>query len=302
MFKKKYFVYAVSMLIVAAGCNTQPKQEQAKAETVPASEVEDVWKDYDTGKVLFEDKAPDTEGSKIYHRIVTDPESYIQEQARTVLATLYDSPEDSIAPVYEIHYTLEDIKGVSAKGGDHGNISIFYSTQHIEKSFANQDTAKLFFETRGVLLHELTHAYQLEPQGIGNYGNSKVFWAFIEGMADAVRVANGGFHGEADRPKGGNYMDGYRTAGYFFVWLRDNKDKDFLRKFNRSTLEVVPWSFDGAVKYALGEQYNIDELWHEYQIAVGDIKEERLQLAKEQGNRRIVSLSTRSLILLSTKK
>ena len=273
MFKKKYFVYAVSMLIVAAGCNTQPKQEQAKAETVPASEVEDVWKDYDTGKVLFEDKAPDTEGSKIYHRIVTDPESYIQEQARTVLATLYDSPEDSIAPVYEIHYTLEDIKGVSAKGGDHGNISIFYSTQHIEKSFADQDTAKLFFETRGVLLHELTHAYQLEPQGIGNYGNSKVFWAFIEGMADAVRVANGGFHGEADRPKGGNYMDGYRTAGYFFVWLRDNKDKDFLRKFNRSTLEVVPWSFDGGIKYALGEQYNVDDLWHEYQVAVGDIKE-----------------------------
>ena len=273
MFKKKYFVYAVSMLIVAAGCNTQLKQEQAKAETVPASEVEDVWKDYDTGKVLFEDKAPDTEGSKIYHRIVTDPESYIQEQARTVLATLYDSPEDSIAPVYEIHYTLEDIKGVSAKGGDHGNISIFYSTQHIEKSFADQDTAKLFFETRGVLLHELTHAYQLEPQGIGNYGNSKVFWAFIEGMADAVRVANGGFHGEADRPKGGNYMDGYRTAGYFFVWLRDNKDKDFLRKFNRSTLEVVPWSFDGGIKYALGEQYNIDDLWHEYQVAVGDIKE-----------------------------
>ena len=66
MFKKKYFVYAVSMLIVAAGCNTQPKQDQAKAEMVPASEVEDVWKDYDTGKVLFEDKAPDTEGSKIY--------------------------------------------------------------------------------------------------------------------------------------------------------------------------------------------------------------------------------------------
>lgn len=83
------------------------------------------------------------------------------------------------------------------------------------------------FETRGVLLHELTHAYQLEPQGIGSYGTNKVFWAFIEGMADAVRIANGGFHGENDRPKGGNYMDGYRCAGYFFVWLRDNKDPDF---------------------------------------------------------------------------
>ena len=105
----------------------------------------------------------------------------------------------------------------------------------------------------------MTHAYQLEPQGIGNYGNSRVFWAFIEGMADAVRVANGGFTADA-RPKGGNYMDGYRTAGYFFVWLR-------------STLEVVPWSFNGGIKYALGDQYDIDELWHEYQVAVGDIQE-----------------------------
>lgn len=86
MFQKKCLVYAVSLLIVATGCNTQPKTEQAKVE--PASAVEDVWKKYDTGKVLFEDKAPNTEGSKIYHRIVTDPESYIQEQARTVLATL----------------------------------------------------------------------------------------------------------------------------------------------------------------------------------------------------------------------
>ena len=124
-----------------------------------------------------------------------------------------------------------------------------------------------------MLLHELTHAYQLEPQGIGTYGTNKVFWAFIEGMADAVRIANGGFTGEADRPKGGNYMDGYRTAGYFFVWLRDNKDSEFLRKFNKSTLEIIPWSFNGAIKHIFGEEADIDALWKEYQIAVGDIKE-----------------------------
>jgi hypothetical protein len=34
----------------------------------------------------------------------------------------------------------------------------------------------------------LTHAYQLEPQGIGDYSNNKVFWAYVEGEADAVRV------------------------------------------------------------------------------------------------------------------
>ena len=110
---------------------------------------------YNVGKVKFEDKALDSNGSKIYHQIIEDPQSYIKDQARTVLATLYDSPKDSIPPVYTIHYTLEDIDGISAKGGDHGDITIFYSTRHIEKSFAQNDTAKVLFETRGVLLHEL---------------------------------------------------------------------------------------------------------------------------------------------------
>lgn len=237
----------------------------------PASDKPAAWEGYDVGTIEFEDKAAGTRGSEIYHQIIADPEAYIAEQARTVLATLYRSPEDSIAAVKRLHYTLEDSDGISAKGGGNGNVHIFYSTRHVEKSYGDGDTDKVLFETRGVLLHELTHAYQLEPQGIGTYGTNRVFWAFIEGMADAVRVANGGFGPDA-RPRGGNYMDGYRTAGYFFVWLRDNKDPDFLRKFNRSTLEVIPWSFDGAVKHTLGEEYDIDALWREYQIAVGDIE------------------------------
>lgn len=183
------------------------------------------------------------------------------DAAREVLAILYESPKDSITPVHKIFYSIEDTDGISAKGGGRGRVSIFYSTRHVENSFRDNDTAKVLFETRGVLLHELTHAYQLEPQGIGTYGTNKVNRAFIEGMADAVRVAGGGFDGPNARPRGGHYMDGYRTTGYF-LW-----------KFNRSALEVVPWSFDGAVKHILGPKYNIDDLWHEYQVAVGDMKQ-----------------------------
>ena len=263
--KKRNLIYVTCMLIAMGACSATSKNQ--------AEVVTDTWGKYNVGTILFEDKAPETKGSDVYHRIIPDAESYIKAQAREVLATLYNSPDDSIPTVNKIHYTLEDIEGVSAKGWRVMVMSqSFYSTRHIEKSFAKNDTAKLFFETRGVLLHELTHAYQLEPQGIGSYGTNRVFWAFIEGMADAVRVANGGFDGPNARPKGGNYMDGYRTAGYFFVWLRDNKDPEFLRKFNRSTLEVVPWSFDGAIKHILGNEYNIDELWHEYQVAVGDVQ------------------------------
>jgi len=231
------------------------------------------WDSYKIDNIFFDDQAKGTKGSDIYHAIIPDPETYINKVSREVLQTLYFSPNDSFPKLNRLHYKLQDTDGISAKGGGNGYVDIFYSTRHVEKSFANNDTARVDFETRGVLLHELTHAFQLEPQGIGNYGNSKTVWAFIEGMADAVRVANAGFKGEQDRPKGGSYKDGYRRAGYFFVWIRDNKDADFLRKFNRSTLEVIPWSWDGAIKHVLGDKYTIDGLWHEYQVAVGDIKE-----------------------------
>lgn len=230
-----------------------------------------LWKNYPVGRIKFVDKAPDTEGSRIYHAIIPDPVAFIQDKARRVLCTLYDSPKDSIPPVDQIDYILEDSKGISAKGGGHGHINIWFSTRHVEQSFANRDTAKVLYETAGVLFHELTHAYQLEPQGIGDYGSSKIFWAFIEGMADAVRVANGYFTPQ-DRPRGGSYMDGYRRLGFFLVWIRDHYDRNFLREFNRSTLKVIPWSFDGAIKQVLGKQYSIDGLWRQYEVAVGDIR------------------------------
>ena len=255
--RKIYFVSLLVLTLSLAACSNKPAATQQQ------------WDDYFVGKINFEDKSPDSEGSRIYNSLIPNSEEYIAEQARTVLNTLYFSPEDSIVPVNNLYYTIEEMDGISGKGGGNGEVSIYY----VANSFTDNDTAKVFFETRGVLLHELTHAYQLEPQGIGTYGTNKVFWAFIEGMADAVRIANGGFTGEADRPKGGNYMDGYRTAGYFFVWLRDNKDSEFLRKFNKSTLEIIPWSFNGAIKHIFGEEADIDALWKEYQIAVGDIKE-----------------------------
>ena len=256
MIMKKYLIILFAVMATACG---QPNKTAAD------------WKAYNVGKIYFEDQAPESEGSKIYAKIIKDPESYIASQARDVLATLYYSPADSIPPVENIYYTLEDVDGISAKGGEGADAYVFYSSQHIEHSYAGSNVEKVLFETRGVLLHELTHVYQLSPQGIGDYDTDHVYWCFIEGMADAVRVANGGFTAE-DRPKGGNYMDGYRITGFFLNWLKDNKDPDFLRKFNASTLSVIPWSFNGAIKHIFGEKADIDELWYEYQVAVGDIK------------------------------
>lgn len=78
--KKIHLIYAACLLVGMGACAASV-QKQVKDNF-------DVWKEYNTGAILFEDKAPETLGSDIYHRIIPDAESYIKEQARTVLATL----------------------------------------------------------------------------------------------------------------------------------------------------------------------------------------------------------------------
>lgn len=261
----KFTIQLLCAILCCASCSTGKKERNAAA-SIPGK-----WKNYDVGHVDFKNKSPESEGAKIYTAQISDPQKYISDCAREVLSVLYFSPKDSIPGIKTIHYTIREYDGISAKGGAPPVIGIEYSTKWIEKAFNDGGADKFNYETKGVLYHELTHAFQLEPQGIGSYGTNKTFWAMIEGVADAVRYLNGGFTLN-DRPKGGNYMDGYRTTGFFLAWLTQTKDKDFLRKFNRSTLDVVPWSFNGGVQYALGKKYDIDELWKEYLIAMGDTK------------------------------
>lgn len=220
------------------------------------------WENFKYPKVNFESLDPDTEGSKIYHELVQNPDEYVKYHTQKVVEILYFSDKDSIVDVQQIDYTLKDYEGVSAKGGNSPRINIVYSTQHIEKS-AKESLYKLDFETRGVLYHELTHGYQYEPKGIGNYGNNKTFWACIEGIADAVRAEAGLFDMSTRKP-GGNWMDGYRTTGFFIQWLT-TKDPDAIRKFHRTATELDVWSFDGAIKQVFGPEASIEAMWDEYQ-------------------------------------
>ena len=125
------------------------------------------------------------------------------------------------------------------------------------------------------LAQEVLILVQLEPKNCGSYGDGGEYWCFIEGMADAVRVACGCFEQNfqsQDRPRADTWRKGYRVTGYFLYWLMLNKDKDFLRKFNRSAVELKPWSWDKAMKHILGDkpQNTTDALGEEYQKAIGE--------------------------------
>lgn len=231
--------------------------------TIITENKQTLWDSFHYPEINFVNKAPETQGWNIYNRIVPNPEKLIKESIQGVVKTLYWSSADSIPNIRKINYTIEDVDGISAKSGGVPEINIFYSTRWVEYSAKNGGDDKVLYETEGVLYHELVHGFQLEPQGIGSYGTNKTFFAFIEGMADAVRAHNNYFP-ITNRKPGGNWMDGYQTTGFFLDWLT-TKDKDFLRKFNKSTLHVIPWSFDGGIKYALGDQFTTQGLWNEYQ-------------------------------------
>ncbi len=222
------------------------------------------WAGFSYPEVDFYNQAAGTKGAAIYQRLVPQPVDFIQQHALWVAQTLYWSAGDAIPQVRKIRYDLKDADGISSKNGAPPNVGVFFSSRWVEKSAANgaSDDAVLA-EARGVLYHELAHAYQLEPKGIGSYKQGTEFWAFIEGMADAVRIHHG-FLPISSRKPGGNWMDGYRTTGFFLDWLT-SKDPDFLRKFNRSTQEVIPWSFDKAMKRIFGDRNGVKELWDEYQ-------------------------------------
>ena len=181
------------------------------------------WKNFSYPVIDFKDKAAGTKGAQIYRRIVPEPEAFIQQHALWVAQTLYWSATDSMPGVEKIEYNLEDTDGISAKGGQPPVVNIFYSSRWVEKSEDSQGDDKVLYETRGVLYHELTHAYQLEPQGIGGYKPGTEFWVFIEGMADAVRYHNGFFPVDSRKP-GGHWMNGLERklpSGAQIIWAKN---------------------------------------------------------------------------------
>lgn len=229
------------------------------------------WKQFRLPKVNLIFNNPDSEGSQIYKAIVPDCEELVNIASRKVLDCLYEDPDNSVIPHQdEMDYVLENYDGVSYNVGQGRRIVL--SNQYLAKYYRTFGAEAMIKENIGILSHELTHSYELQPQGCGGYQDGTVYHAFIEGVADAVRVLCGGFPNEDDRPTGGHYMNSYRYTGFFLAWLVKNKDENFLRKFNMSAHYINPWSFDAGIKYALGDNYNVDDLWTEYQKAMGDIR------------------------------
>jgi hypothetical protein len=223
--------------------------------------------------VEFVDMNPETNGSKLVNRILGNPAEHMAGRCVDVAKILYTDPNES-SRFRKLRFELRETDAwgndfVAYKSGRDGSgeMTIAVSTRHLERVYAdngNNDSA-ISDEIDGILYHEVTHGYNNSPITRDGYGDGGPFWAFTEGLADAVRIG-AGYH-KTRQPDIGNskkWLGGYTTTGFFLHYIKQEKDPLFIRKFNQSAVDYqnYTWSFDRVFTDILG--IGVEQAWNDY--------------------------------------
>ncbi|MEP3389837.1 MAG: basic secretory protein-like protein [Reichenbachiella sp.] len=218
-----------------------------------------------TPNVIFTDYDGVTTGSQIFHQVIANPESYMQQRCLDVAKILYR--HSSEAPRFrQLTFELKNEDFVAYKWGDGDAIGIAVSTQHLttiyNQSGGNAQVIK--DEIDGILFHEVTHGYNNSPITGGTYDGQSPFWAYTEGIADAVRI-HAGFH-QTRQPDPNNsrkWLGGYTTTGFFLHYISQTFDKNFVYNFNEKAKSLgQSWSFDAALLSIIGQ--DAQTTWNQY--------------------------------------
>lgn len=231
----------------------------------------DSWENLSYPEITVFAEDTESEGAKLFNELVSNPDSLFNECIFKVCTTLYHDPaEVPNKKIFEFH--LRNTDGVAATGGDSITIDMFLSTNYISGFYNshNKDKKETLAEITGVLIHELTHAYQHSPKGAGGYVGGSEHFSCIEGMADATRFLTGYISPDFQKP-GGHWNDGYKITGFFIAWMT-KQDPDFLYEFNQSALTITPWSWDKAMNQLMGKP--VADLWIAYQQEINPNQEE----------------------------
>ena len=201
-------------------------------------------------------------GGLQFNQLVPDINSYIQLIAENVQKTIYHNASEVPAfSTLELHVERwnDDPQGVAWKAGDPPRITVNVNAYHLERiSAAGGNVAE---EVRGILFHEMTHAYQFA---------TGTELPAIEGLADTVRYLNG-YIPTSFRQKGGSWTSSYKTTAFFFAWIKERKGfPDIPYCFNQQSRPGNSgWTWDKAIG-ACTSGASTAALWNEYQIWLGN--------------------------------
>ncbi len=242
------------------------------------------WANFQFPNIHFTNKTINGNGG-LYAELIPNEQEFIKKVCLQVCVELFKSV-DEVNTITDITYTVDDSEILSAKGGTPPHINISFSSSYLmQKKNEGLSDEDLIKEIKGVLVHEITHGYQYEPQGAGNYAQGTDFFGFIEGIADYVRYVEG-FTPISKRSAGGSWTDGYNTSAFFIDWLH-TKDTYFAYKLNQSAKSINPWSWESSVQKILRTETTLAEFWTEYQgdLASGKITQIDAELKEMRENR-----------------
>jgi hypothetical protein len=187
------------------------------------------WSDFAFPAIDVVDKDKVSEGVLIFHRLVPNPDSLFRSCIIEVCKVLYkDKAEVPVKTAFK--FNLRNSQGVAATGGNLTGIDMFMNTNYIADFYNrhNKSDEETLSEITGIIIHELTHAYQYSPKGDGGYVNNSEHFSCIEGIADVIRLKTGYVSSEFKRP-GGHWNDGYKVTAFFIDWIT-SLDEDFIYK------------------------------------------------------------------------
>ncbi|MEW6992496.1 basic secretory protein-like protein [Colwelliaceae bacterium 6441] len=230
-------------------------------------------------QVDFIDMNASTQGSQLVNRILVNPSEYMAQRCIDVAKFLYTDPNES-SRFYRLRFELRakdgsgnDFVAYKAGADGSGEMTIAVSTTHLERVYqdAGNSDAAIRDEIDGILFHEVTHGYNNSPLTRDQYGDGQSFWAFTEGLADAVRIG-AGFHKTRQPDVNGTrqWLGGYTTSGFFLHYVNEKIDPSFVRKFNQSARDMgnYTWSWDNAFRSITNR--GVQDVWNEYKAFINN--------------------------------
>jgi hypothetical protein len=232
----------------------------------------DPWDTFAAPKVNLIIEAEGHAGVESYLKLVNSQgysniEEWVQNCSKAVAQEFYYTAlEANERNVLEITYRLKEGGPLSYKSGAPPSIEVGFDLNYLINFIDKHGLKAASDELYGILCHEISHAYQQEPKNAGDYKLDTEFFAFIEGSADLARLKTGGFNPPRFPKQGGTYLSGYNITAFFYLWITNTMNKNFLRDLNLTAKNMEVWSFDAACR----ELFNLsaDELWENYQLEI----------------------------------
>jgi hypothetical protein len=193
----------------------------------------------------------DAEGTTIVIEQLGSPTEVVRDTIFAICELLYVEPAE-VRPVDRVSFAVEDWDGIAGKEGN-SEITVKLSTRHLRTY-----EGRVGDEIRGILFHELTHAYQWDGNDYASYHG------LIEGMADFVRFRAGYVEPRPPRPEE-TWNAGYKTTGLFIAWM-DDRHPGLARRLNLS-LRLEPGEIWSEQFFVDETGDTVDALWAEYRAS-----------------------------------